>query len=653
MKGLSFVGIGISGTSICVLLLASVLLIAVPALAMAEEGGTYPMFHYDAQRTGNVSGVAPETATLLWQSSDKTAGCIQAGPVVYDGKVYMSTWWSSGMGTEGNAVDALYCLDKNSGEEIWNNTEVHGASTAAIADSKLFVGTMSGNMTCVDAASGEIFWSKKIEEEFWGGITSSPLVFDDKVYVLSVSDGALHAFSFDGTELWNFSTSGEIFCYSSPSACGDKIFFAGNSSGQHALYCLNLSTKEEVWNFMTETEIRGTPTIWSEEGLVFFTTKYMLTKKYGIYAVNITTGEEVWNVTHYSSWASPALSNGKLYIGGSFVTTFYCYDAKDGSLIWKNEEMGGAIDSSPVVADGKVYFGTQETSGTIYALDAEDGSIIWNYTLPDIPGAGCNVASHPSISDRTLFIGADNVGVLAFRDSTVFWKGNVTMIENTSFNVTPHNNLTATYTINRTTALGALDVAAEVGGFNYTVSDEWYASWGMLVDSIAEKEGAGMEGWNYLVNYPTESKLGISVDKYELEDGDIVTFYYGDWTTTPENSSMVIKIGVQVPDEIYISGLNVTDGERGGNATAWVNVTALTNGWYVISVSGVNENGEAIAGISTVRLAASESLRLPAIIPIPQQVQIGDYKLYAGIYSLNDYPNNILHRSGYVVCKVS
>ncbi|MCK4733020.1 MAG: PQQ-like beta-propeller repeat protein, partial [Methanophagales archaeon] len=422
--------------SMCALLLACVLLIMVAS-------ASYPMFQYDAQRTGNVSGIAPETATLLWNSSEKTAGCVQAGPVVYDGKVYISTWLS---GTA-PATNALYCLDENTGEEIWNNTKVYGASTAAIADGKLFVGTMEGNITCVDATNGAILWSKKIEEEFWGGVRSSPLVFDDKVYVLSPSDGMLHAFSFAGTELWNFSTGGEIFCYASPSAYGSKIFFAGNNSGQHALYCLDLSTHVEVWNFTTETEIRGSPTIWSEEGMVFFTTKYILTKKYGIYAVNITTGEKVWNVTHYSSWASPALSKGKIYVGGSGDdTTLYCYNAEDGSLIWKNEEMGGAIDSSPVVADGKVYFGTNEVDGTVYALEANSGSIIWNYTLhiPSGFGGGYNVASQPAVSDRTLFIGADNVGVLAFKDS-IFWEGNVTLPNETTFTFVPSNNASASY----------------------------------------------------------------------------------------------------------------------------------------------------------------------------------------------------------------
>ena len=538
---------------LCALLLACVLLIAVPTLAMAEEGENYPMLQYDAQRTGNVSGIAPETDTLLWQSNEKTAGCIQAGPIVSDGKVYISTWWSSGMGVEGNAVDALYCLDENSGEEIWNNTEVYGASTAAIADGKLFVGTHRGNITCVDATSGEMLWSKKIEENpSWYGVTSSPLVFDGKVFVLSFSDGTLHTFSFDGTELWNFSSGGEIFCYSSPSAYDNKLFFAGNDSGQHALYCLDLNTEEELWKFTTETEIRGSPSIWGDEGIVFFTTKYIPTKKYGIYAVDITTGEEIWNITYYkSSWASPALSNGKLYIGGSSVNTaFYCYDANDGTLLWKNEEMEGAIDSSPVVADGKVYFGTNEVDGTVYALDANSGSIVWNYTLYIPPGfgGGYNIASPPTVSERTLFMGVDNVGVLAFRDPReVLFDGTVTLINGTTLSFVPSNNASASYEVNATTDLGALNAT----GLAFNATDTWYATYGsFFLESIAgiENEVWPDNTWALYINDAMASK-GLGAN--ELKDGDNVKFYYcpsdpATYAYLIENASYVVNITVRI-----------------------------------------------------------------------------------------------------------
>ena len=391
-------------------------LILTISAAVSDSDG-YFMLQYDPQRTGNASGTGPETATLLWQSSEKTAGCIQAGPIVANDRVYVATWASW---TGGNATNALYCLDRKTGREIWNNTNVYGASTATFATDKLFLGTTAGTLACVNATSGEVLWNEQIDPAAsFHGVASSPLVHKNMVYILSYLDGMLHAFSFDGTERWNFSTGGQIFHYASPAAYADKLLFAGNAGGQHALYCINLSTHEEVWKFTTATEIRATPTIWAEEEMIFFTTKYVYGKAHGLYALNLGTGEESWNVTHKSSWASPALSDGRLYIGGSLVdSTFYCYNAHNGSLIWKNESMGGSLDSSPVVAGGTVYFGTNELDGTVFALDADDGTTLWSYTLhiPPNYGGGYNIASPPAIIDHTLIIGVDNIGVLAFRD---------------------------------------------------------------------------------------------------------------------------------------------------------------------------------------------------------------------------------------------
>ena len=136
--------------------------------------------------------------------------------------------------------------------------------------------------------------------------------------------------------------------------------------------------------------------------------------------------------------------------------------------------------------------------------------------------------------------------------SPVLWEGEVTLIENTTVNVTAYNS-GESYEINQTTALGALDAAAEAGGFNYTVSDEWYASWGsLMVDSIADKESDPVtwDGWMYWVNYPDDPMPMVGTNLYEVEDGDVVTYYYGGMSTAPDNSPMVIRIHVQSPVSI-------------------------------------------------------------------------------------------------------
>lgn len=616
---------------LCVLLLACVLLI-MPASA------SYPMFHYDVERTGNFTDGGPPTAEILWKT--EITGLVGASPIIWNGNVYVTNWFGWGEWNPG-----LYCVNASNGNIVWRNENITGASSVAIYNRVLFIGSQSGNFSCVNATTGNIIWSEKIENNpGWYGIASSPLIYNEKVYITTFSSGALHCFDISGTELWNITTGNEISCFTSPAAYEGLIFFAGNSTG-NALYCVNENGIRE-WTFSIGEKITNTPSI--DNGNVYFATSSKL------YAVNITSHTEVWNVSFSGTMSIAALSYGKVFIG-SKDGNLYCFNATTGNLLWEFETyeapLGGKIDSSPAVANGIVYFGTNwggtTTNGTIYAVNVSNGELVWAYSPPNY------IMSSPFIYGGKLYIGADDGYLYCFGHISTIWEGGASLLPGNITITLKDGNTTE---INGLSTLSALVKASEFGGFNVTIANTTY---GLYVESVADIPAEGLCGWMYLVNYPHEGSPTIGADKYILSDGDVVHWYYGcydpqTWEpSTPAESEHVIKIGVQVPDKIYISELNVTDGGRGGNATAWVNVTALADGWYVIVVSGVNENGEAIAGISTLRLAASDSVRLPAIIPIPQQVQTGNYKLYAGVYRLDDYPNTILHWYGYDTCKVS
>ena len=127
-----------------------------------------------------------------------------------------------------------------------------------------------------------------------------------------------------------------------------------------------------------------------------------------------------------------------------------------------------------------------------------------------------------------------------------FWEGEVTLIENATFSITAHTS-GKIYEIKSTTALGGLDASSKKGGFNYTVDDRWYEQYGsLLVDSIAGVKNDGMDGWQYWVNYPDEPLPWVGVDKYELEEGDTVDFFYGGFGINPDVASMLIRIHVHV-----------------------------------------------------------------------------------------------------------
>ncbi len=57
----------------------------------------------------------------------------------------------------------------------------------------------------------------------------------------------------------------------------------------------------------------------------------------------------------------------------------------------------GGVSSSPVVADGKVYVGSQDNK--VYCLDASNGDLVWNYTTDDL------VVSRPDVANGIVYVG--------------------------------------------------------------------------------------------------------------------------------------------------------------------------------------------------------------------------------------------------------
>ncbi len=234
---------------------AVALLIAISVLLL-PAAAEYPMFHNDPQRTGNVSGYAPVTGNLLWKTD---VGCfINSGASITNGRVYVANR-IGGSGTLG-----LYCLNETTGEIIWYNPigGSGGVSTPAMSGDRLFVGSLTGDLYCVNASDRTTVWNRTIEPNpaYWG-VGSCPLIYENMVFVNTASDGALYAFDLDGTELWNITTGSAgsaVAYYLSPAAYNGMVFFGGAGP---ALYCVDVTTHTELWNFSTTGTISTTPAV--------------------------------------------------------------------------------------------------------------------------------------------------------------------------------------------------------------------------------------------------------------------------------------------------------------------------------------------------------------------------------------------------------
>jgi len=373
---------------------AAVLMIAISILLL-PAAAEYPMFHNDPQRTGNVSGYAPVTESLFWKAD--LGGFINSGASIANGRVYVANR-IGGSGTLG-----LYCLNETTGKIIWHNPigDSGGVSTPAISGDRLFVGSYTGDLYCINTSDGTTVWNKTIEPNPSDyGVGSCPLIYRSTVFVNTASDGALYAFDFDGNEMWSIttgSTGSAVAYYISPAAHNGKVFFGGSGP---ALYCVDIATHDEVWNFSTSGTISTTPAI--SGGMVLFATDEPGERLHSLYL----NGSEAWNTSMHCRLSSPAVAHGMVYIG-DMDKHLNCLDSSDGSTIW-TASVGSMVQSSPVVAGGMVY--VSEYTGTVYGFDADCGTPVWSSDTD-----GFNIAQ-PAVSDGTLFIGSDSGYLYAFRD---------------------------------------------------------------------------------------------------------------------------------------------------------------------------------------------------------------------------------------------
>ena len=118
--------------------------------------------------------------------------------------------------------------------------------------------------------------------------------------------------------------------------------------------------------------------------------------------------------------STPAVANGTVY-AGSYDGKFYALNAQTGAIKWKfatggerrfeakgihglepkTQTIPDQFDvflSSPVVAQGAVYFGSGD--GHLYALDANSGDLKWKFKTGDV------IHASPAFADGVLFVGS-------------------------------------------------------------------------------------------------------------------------------------------------------------------------------------------------------------------------------------------------------
>ena len=103
--------------------------------------------------------------------------------------------------------------------------------------------------------------------------------------------------------------------------------------------------------------------------------------------------------------SSPAVANGVVYIG-SDDGNLYALNASTGAKLWSYNSGHLLEKSSPAVANGVVYVGSSDDK--IYALNASTGATLWSYN------AGKTLVSSPAVANGMVYVGSTDGEVYAF-----------------------------------------------------------------------------------------------------------------------------------------------------------------------------------------------------------------------------------------------
>jgi outer membrane protein assembly factor BamB len=377
-----------------------------PGVASASGSGSWTQFHYAATR----SGYDPLEKTLNPGNVGRISVRLQA---TFSGSVYDTPLVSGGRIFVSDASGKLTALRQSDGRKLWSATVGFiPDSTPAIWNGQIVapgVDAKGSFVAAFDVVTGSLRWRTRLSVDQYASITA-PAIFGSTVYVSAgTSIYALSASS--GRVLWKTrlttSSDGIVAGPVAVSGYGEYVVAAGLDGH---VYALDAATGSVHWNVLAGGGIdHAGPSIYS--GIVYVPEGASGAEGGGVYlcALQVSDGRLLWRSDIGDDvHVTPAAGQGRVFIG-SIDDGVEALDSKTGALLWAAPYQG-EVWGAPMLANGVVYFGTDEQ---LVAYDAATGNLLY---LSQISTSIASMAS-PAVVDGRVYMGSgdDEMLVLGLR----------------------------------------------------------------------------------------------------------------------------------------------------------------------------------------------------------------------------------------------
>lgn len=317
-----------------------------------------------------------ESKNVRWKTPIPGRGW--SSPVVQGDRIWLTTATE-----DGKSLRAI-AIDRNTGA-ILQNIEVFRLKSAKLANAKnsfasptpvidgdrIYLHFGAFGTACITQA-GEIVWKTKLEyDNGQHGTGGSPIIYEDLLIVSCDGNDVQFVAALDkatGKVRWKKMREG-YQAYTTPLVVslpeGDQVI----SPGALRAIAYEPRTGKEIWQVKYGEGFSNVPRPVFGHGLVFICTGFQQASLLAIKPDgrgDITKSKIVWRLDRgVPLTPSPLLVGDELYmVTDNGIAT--CVDAKTGQELWR-ARLGGNHSASPIYADGKIYFLSEEGESVVIA----------------------------------------------------------------------------------------------------------------------------------------------------------------------------------------------------------------------------------------------------------------------------------------------
>ncbi len=375
-------------------------------------------------------------------------GLAHSSPIVWGNRVFVTSAVSNDpkpylrVGRYGESPDhpeelvhefRVYCLDRTSGKVVWEKTATSGipkvkrhiksthANSTPATDGKHVVAFFgSEGLYCYDFA-GKLIWQKDLglldagafdAPEIQWAFGSSPIIYNDMVIVQCDVNNQSFIAALDvkdGKERWR-TLRDTSPCWGTPTVHQSAERTQVIVNGYKYMGGYDLATGNELWRLVGGGDV-PVPTPYVAHDLIFITNAHGPGRP--IYAIRLGAsgdislkGEEksnefiAWHRPMRGSYIPTTIVYGDYLYVGDDRGILSCYKATTGEKVYRERlagKRGGSYSASPVAADGKIYFSSED--GEIHVIKAGP-----KYELLATNPMGEVCLTTPAIADNTILI---------------------------------------------------------------------------------------------------------------------------------------------------------------------------------------------------------------------------------------------------------